>query len=274
MRREIFFFPVAAVLALAGCATPNPDLPPSEPDEVAVAGGQNGKALLERSARSQGNDLRRYREVKVAYDGTWSSFPKLTQKVLVDADFRETSEEVYFPAVGKVKQIHRGPGGQKTVVRSRPDAISVSYEGRVNEDSEVKAAAALVADAYTMFLFGSSWLLKHGSEFSYLGQRDVEGVACDLVAVTLRPGLGVAERDRAVAWLDGESGVMRRVTFTLNGLDSTQGAEVDVTFDDFLTASDGSLWPGYFLEMIRRPVNTRAHEWRATSLVVDGQRVR
>ncbi|MCB1077555.1 MAG: hypothetical protein KDM64_06980, partial [Verrucomicrobiae bacterium] len=56
----------------------------------------------------------------------------------------------------------------------------------------------------------------------------------------------------------------------LNGLESTQGAEVDVTMDRFVPGAAGSQWPTHFVEMIREPVNTKAHEWQAEAIVVDG----
>ncbi len=269
-----FWCAVPIALMSVGCAVTSLELPPDSPGIASIPGEPDGRALLEQSARARGDAARPHREVKVAYDGRWSTFPKLTQKVLVDPDFRQMSEEVYFPASGGVEQTHRGAGGVKKVSRSRSGKISVSYNGKASDDPGVKAASALVADAYTMFLFGASWLLDNGEDFRYLGRQSVSGWECALVEVWLRPGIGQAGEDRAVAWLDAETGLMRRVTFTLNGLESTRGAEVDVTFDGFLTAPDGSRWPGHFVEMIRRPVNTKAHEWWTTSLVVDGVRVR
>lgn len=269
-----FWCAVLIALMSAGCSVTSRELPPDSPGIVSIPGEPDGSSLLERSALARGDATRPHRRVKVAYDGRWSTFPKLTQKVLVDPDFRKASEEEYFPASGRVEQTHRGPGGEKSVSRSRSGRISVSYRGKESDDPEVKAASALVADAYTMFLFGASWLLDNGEDFRYLGRKPISGKECDLVEVWLRPGIGLADEDRAVAWLDAETGLMRRVTFTLNGLESTRGAEVDVTFDDFLTAPDGSRWPAHFVEMVRRPVNTKAHEWWTTSLVVDGVRVK
>ncbi len=272
--RPIAMAMAVALLTLAGCASGPGEFPPTQPDASASTGGLDGKQLLETSAKRQGNDLRRHRRVDVAYDGRWTTFPRLTQAVLVDADFRGSSEERYEPGKNRVSQVHRGSGGEKTVRRVRPGTIEVAYNGEPDRDPEVEASAAFVADAYAMFLFGSSWLLKHGGDFRYLGRREIAGHPCDLVEVTLEPGLGLADRDRVVASIDAGSGLLRRVHFTMNGLESTRGAEVDVTFDDFLTAPDGSRWPGRFVEMIRRPVNARAHEWWTTSLAIDGKAVK
>lgn len=263
-----------SALLLASCASGPSPLPPEAPSAVALSSGKDGRQLLTTAARKQGNELNRYREVTVGYDGEWSTFPKLTQHVLVDPDFRGSSEERYQPARGLVVQTHRGKGGEKAVQRVRGESIDVSYAGEANVDGDVKAAAAFVADAYAMFLFGSSWLLDQGQEFRYLGTGEVSGNVCELVEIILTPGLGLADRDRVIAFIDAETGLLRRVHFTMNGLESTQGAQVDVTFDEFLTASDGSVWPTHFVEMIRRPVNTKAHEWWTTSLSLDGGKVK
>ena len=190
-----------AALLLASCASGPSPLPPEAPPAAALSSGKDGRQLLRTSARKQGNELNRYREVTVGYDGEWSTFPKLTQPVLVDPDFRGSSEEKYQPARDLVVQTHRGKGGEKTVRRVRGESISVSYGGEANTDEEVEAAAAFVADAYTMFLFGSSWLLDQGQEFRYLGTGAVSGNPCELVEVILTPGLGVADRDRVVAFI-------------------------------------------------------------------------
>lgn len=260
--------PLAGVVALAvaGCAT-SPAPPQFAP--------RDGRELLEQAAKRQGTDWRKVRDVIVAYDGRWALFPRLTQPVLVDAGYRGSSEERYRPRLGRVDQVHRGPDGEKRVVRTRSgDAVSAMYDGRPAGDPEVLAAAALVADAYPMFLFGASWVLAEGSDFRHLGPADLDGAACELVEARLRPGIGRSAEDRVVVWIERETGLTRRVYFTLNGLESTRGAEVDVTMSGFVPGPGGSRWPSQFLEMIRRPVDTRAHEWHTTSLVVDGFRVK
>lgn len=256
---------LSLALATIGCSTA-PDL---------ASGPQsNGRSILEESARRQGTDFSATREVRVSYDGKWSLFPKLTQPVLVDPGFRGSSVEVYRPAREWVEQIHTGPSGEKRVTRQRSEgATGVAYNGKPSTDVEVVTAAGLVADAYTMFLFGASWVLDQGEDFRHLGESRLGGAVCDLVEATMRPGFGGAETDRVVVWIDRETKITRRVHFSLNGLESTRGAEVDVTMDGHVTAPDGGQWPTRFVEMIREPVNTKAHEWEATSLVVDGRSI-
>lgn len=264
MRATLFL--LVLITGMPGCASRLPDVRPTDRD---------GKSLLEWSAKHQGTDWRSFSEVTVGYEGRWSLFPKLTQPVLVDAGYRGSSVERYLPALGRVEQSHDGPSGEKKVTRVRASKqIQVSYNGLRNRDAEVESAAALVADAYTLFLFGASWVLEHGNDFQYAGEKALNGSECHLVEVRLRPGLGRAPEDRVVVWIDRESGIMRRVQFTLNGLESTRGAEVDVTLSGHIPGPDGTLWPMHFVEMIRKPVNTQAHEWTTTSLKVGGVKVK
>jgi len=102
----------------------------------------------------------------------------------------------------------------------------------------------------------------------------LDGERCHLIAGRLSPGFGNSAEDHFIAWIGRDSSLMRRFQFTLNGLDSTRGADVDVTFSDFRKAADGSVWPGNFVEYIQRPLLAKAHQWRMTSLRLDGTRAR
>ena len=116
-------------------------------------------------AKASGDPWSTYRKVEVAYSGEWSGIAKKVQPVLVDPNFRKSSVELYEPRSSRVKQVHNGPGGTKVVLRT-PKSTKVSYAGVESGDSEVKAASALVADAYTAFLFGPSYLKTRASDLS------------------------------------------------------------------------------------------------------------
>jgi hypothetical protein len=252
--------PLAAALLLASCSSL-----PVPGHATAVAPGDAARQIMTQAAASQGDGWKKYREVGVEYSGEWSAIVKRLQPVLTDPDFRVSSVEVYQPATGKIRQVHTGPLGSKTVVRQRPDT-RVSYNGAVSNDAEVVDSAALVADAYTAFLFGPSWLLRKGTDFKLIGERTLDGEPCHLIEGRLSPGFGNSHEDHFIAWIGRDSLWMKRFQFTLNGLDSTRGADVDVTFSDFQKAADGSVWPRHFLEYIQRPLHAKAHEWRMTSL--------
>ncbi len=235
---------------------------------------QSGKALLQESSRAHGNRFQSYSNVTVNYDGKWSGFAKMTQPVLVDAKFRGKSTEVYRPRSGNVTQVHTASGGRKDVSYRYSGSTSVSYNGKKTTDREAVDAAALVADAYSMFLFGPSYLLRFGSGFQAAGTGRVSGKSCQIVSGVLRPGIGNSRSDQFRVWIDTKTKVLRRVEFSINGLESTRGAIVDVTMDGFITAKDGSIWPTKFVEHVRKPVNMLAHRWQTTGLVIDGMRVK
>lgn len=242
-------------------------------DGRATAGAPQAAEWLERSAKAHGRPWTAYRSVEVAYDGKWNGLVKRLQPELVDADFRKSSVESYDTRRSRVVQEHRGPGGRKRVERSRQD-VMVSYNGEVIGHEPRRDASALVADAYTAFLFGSSWLSEHAENLSLLSPVNYEGQRCQRVQGRLRPGFGFSVEDRFIAWIDEESGLLRRLQFTIEGLESTRGADVDVAFSEHWKASDGSIWPGRFVEWVQRPVLVKAHDWQMTGLKVDGRKLR
>ncbi|MGJ8634048.1 MAG: hypothetical protein ACSHX7_09010 [Luteolibacter sp.] len=259
-----------SALVLLGCVSCS-SLPVPEP--TGGDGSSDAKVILRNAAKAEGDLWRSYRKVEVGYDGEWSGLAKRVQPVLTDPEFRKSSEEVYEPRAGRITQVHSGVAGTKRVVR-KGDGIEISYNGEKDEDTEKNAAAALVADAYELFLYRSSLLVEKGSGFVLSGERELDGRICYLVSGNLEGGIGDSPGDSFIAWIGKESGVMERFQFSLNGLESTVGADVDVTFLEKWKAKDGSVWPGRFLEHIQRPIHAKAHEWRMTSLVVDGRKMR
>ena len=74
--------------------------------------------------------------------------------------------------------------------------------------------------------------------------------------------------DAGFLYIAHDDRLMRRVRFTLNGLDATKGAvaEVDAGYHALL---HGVNWPTLFHERLIRPVPTPVHDWRLTGLDVD-----
>lgn len=260
--------PALAAGLLASCSTlpvPGPAAGPPPSGEAA--------ALLRESARRHGDPWQKHRRVEVGYDGEWSAIATRLQPVLTDPDFRKSSLETYQPRLARVHQTHRGPGGIKVVLRQRP-STEVRYNGTPAGDPEVLDSAALVADAYTAFLFGSSWLAAQGRDLRGLGEGELDGEICQQVAGRLSPGFGAAGEDHFIAWIGRDSRLLRRLQFSLNGLASTRGADVDVVFSEHWQAPGGTVWPGRFVERIQRPLRAKAHEWTMTSLQIDGRRLK
>ena len=235
--------------------------------EVASLMESDAKALqlLRESSQKSGNAYQRFRSVEVEYDGEWGKLATKIQPVLTDPQFRKVSTDTYSPRLGKVVQIHRGAGGEKTVVRTRKN-VEVTRNGERVSDEEERHAAALVADCYIVFTFGSSALLELGSGWKLIGERRLNRERCSLIAGTLRPGFGMSEGDGVIAWVGQETKYLKRVQMSLFGLASTAGADVDLTYGYFQPGPDGTVWPRYFNERIRRPFDIQAHEWRMTKL--------
>lgn len=251
---------LAAAIALSGCAS-------TRFPETA----ENGRpaAILSQSAAAHGmNAFAGIRDISVRYDGGWAAIAPKLQPVLADSKYRSASEERLQLRARTIAQLHRGPDGEKYVVRT-PESVSVRYDGIANDEPDVRAAAALVADAYTMFLLGPFFfqqeMARNRAQIAYGGTEKIDGAVHDRLVITLRPGFGEADKDRVLVSIGRADRILRRVYFTLNGLDSTQGAAVDVTFSDHKRIG-GVLWPTRFYERIRAPLKLPAHRWRMTGL--------
>ena len=221
--------------------------------------------LVAASQRAHGkNAFAKVRDVSVRYDGQWASLGPRFQPVLADTSFRRASEERLLVAPRIIAQEHTGPAGKKVVVRA-PGKITVGYNGAPSTDYETKRAAALVGDAYTLFLLGPFYFDRPGVVLAPNGEAVVDKAMCEQVLAVLRPGFGTAKEDRVILFIDRATKQLRRVRMTLNGLESTRGAEVDVTFRDFRTI-EGVLWPTDFDERIRVPFDLHAHHWKMLGL--------
>ncbi len=253
-------FILLSLALLPACSSlPVPGSMPVTGDSAAA------RRLLVRSSAASGDPWEKLRRVDVAYAGKWSGIAARIQPVLVDADFRKSSTEVYLPGSRRVRQVHTGPGGTKEVVRA-PGLIEVRYGGVRNSDPDVNDAAALVADAYTIFLFGPSYLKTRATGLGLVGSRKVGGEICDGVQGTLQPGIGRSEADRFIVWIGRDSALMRQFQFSIDGFAATRGADVEVTFSEHWKAPDGTIWPRHFVERIVRPISVQAHDWRMLSL--------
>lgn len=252
----------AIACLFSACASPKistREVPKSEAKAV---------ALLADSQRVHGaGAFAKVRDLSVRYDGRWASVGRRFQPVLADTKFRRSSEERLLFGPRIIAQEHSGPAGRKVVVRT-PGRVAVSYNDSLSADVEANAAAALVADAYTMFLLGPFYFSRPGILLAFDGEGIVDGAVCDEILAVLRPGFGSAKEDRVLLSIDREAKQLRRVRMTLNGLESTLGAEVDVTFRNFRRIG-GVLWPTDFDERIRVPFDLHAHHWKMLGLDIN-----
>ena len=261
-------------LGLVGCSTP---LPLARPE--AVAHDPAAERLLQQSADEHGwAAYLGLGDINVRYEGAWRPLIDRVQPVVVDKGFRGASEERLMPQAGVVAQAFTGPAGSKHVWWQRgkasegalasPGQVAVWFNGQPNTQAAADAAAALVAEAYGLFLLGPLWLAGQGHAMQMGGKARVDGRACQVVQVWKRPGLGRVALDRVAVYIDAERGITRRVQFTLEGFANTQGAVAEVdTFEH--QRRFGVLWPMRSYEEVVHPIRLPAHDWRIAGLDVN-----
>ena len=256
---------LALASALAGCGSNVAPIP--QTPAAAVHSPADARALLNACVAAHGGAAAyaRLRDVNVRFDSHWAAVGPKLQPRLADTGFREGSEERYLAAGNHngwiVGQDHHGPKGEKFVGRY-PGGVVVWYNGAESYDPEVKSAASLVTDAYSMFLFGPDFFVQRAASLQKLPDPgDVDGHACDRLLAVLQPGFGLTKEDRVVLYIDRDNHLLRRVSFTLNALDSTQGAEVHVDLLEHQRIA-GVIFPTRFYERIDRPVGLDAHRWQ------------
>lgn len=264
-----------ALPVLPGCTAPLPPLssPVTTPDV---------RALLAESAAAHGLPaLAQVSDLNVSYAGEWPALIGSLQPALVDRGFRGRSEEHLLLRESLAAQAHTGPDGRKQVVRQTAPgtqgSVRVWFNGEEARDGERQAAAALVADGYSLFLLGPMLLAGHwAAERELVMERaGVERIVldgrahdCDVLRVRVAPGLGFSEAEQLALFIDREGRLMRRVRFSLDGLESTRGAVAEVdTFDH--VSLHGVRWPTRFHERLLRPLPLPVHDWRLTGLDVN-----
>ncbi len=267
---------VATAHFLSGCAYHQMD---SIPTTSAAGNPKGGRALLAQCVEAHGGQAAyaRLHDVNVRYAGHWAALGPKLQPKLSDTGYRGGSEERYLVGAAgfTVGQHHTGDKGEKWVYHAPLEEAEVGYHPRERgndptldrpSDPEVRDAAALVVDAYASFLFGPYFFQKRAVSVQKLDDGIVlDHRPCDRVLAILQPGLGRSPEDRVVLCIDQQTHLLRRVQFTLEGLESTRGAEVYVDLMAYRRLA-GVEWPTEFYEHILTPVNLPAHRWRMTGL--------
>jgi hypothetical protein len=237
------------------------------------------QARLSESAQAHGlAAYRGLRDINVSYAGKWRPLIGRLQPVLVDGGFRVSSQERLLPAQGLMGQTHTGLSGTKYVRRhAMREAGSASGQGEVRVwfngeqalDTDQRAAAALVADGYVLFLLGPLALIDRDHVMELGGTESVNGRACDVLHVRMVPGLGFSALERLALLIDREDSIVRSIRFSLDGLASTQGAVAEVETYDHIQRH-GVTWPTRFYERLLRPFpRLPVHDWTLTGLDVN-----
>lgn len=256
--------PIALLLLLGGCMSRGIPQASGNGEQPAA------RAVLQKSAEAHGlTAFRQIDDLSISYAGEWYGLVAKIQPTLIDADFRQGSQErMIFKGGPLIGQRHLGPKGSKQVIR-RSGNVQVFYNDAPADDRDVLAAAALVADGYRMFLTGPFYFLDGNLSLEVGDDQSVEGRLCTTLIAVRRPGHGLSAEDRYLLFIDRENHLLRRVRFSMEGLESTQGAIAEVDFFDHQEIA-GVTWPTRFYERLRKPIpSLPVHDWRLTGLEVN-----
>lgn len=271
-RRQLLALSALPLLGLGACSTPLP-LPAAAEDPA--PSDPAAERLLQASAAEHGAAAYAgLRDINVRYEGSWRPLIHRIQPVIVDREFRGWSEERLMPHEGLVAQAFSGPAGRKQVVWQRPPGresrgqVAVWFNGQRNTQPEPDAAAALVAEAYGLFLLGPLWLAGRGHRVQMGEPARVHGRACQQLQLWKRPGLGWTPLDRVALFIDAEQGICRRLRFTLEGFANTRGAVAEVDCFEHQRRF-GLLWPMRSYEEVVHPIRLPAHDWQIAGLDVN-----
>lgn len=237
----------------------------------------DARALLDQTQAAHGKAaFLAIRDLSVSYDGKWFELVTRIQPVLTDKTFRKTSEERMLfgdkSADNVIAQMHTGDAGKKMVLRdsSLPlgERASVWFNQQPEMNRDKIAAAQLVVEAYQLFLY-PAFYVERASYLERVGTDSVGGRECELLLAVVRPGIGNSAEDRVVLYIDKQDKLVKRVRLTLEGLDSTKGAVVDVDHDRFVEIA-GVIWPTHFYEALVAPFpGLPAHDFSLRGLDVN-----
>jgi len=266
LRRSIAISVLALLTACSNMPTPQQSTTQAD-----------ARALLDQSQAAHGKAaFLAIRDLSVAYDGKWFELVTRIQPVLTDKTFRKASEErmLFSDKFGDsvVAQIHTGDAGKKMVLRDASLPLGERASVWVNQQAETNrdkiAAAHLVVEAYQLFLY-PAFYIERAAHLERVGSGNVGGRDCDLLLAVMRPGIGNSAEDRVVLYIDKQDKLVKRVRLTLEGLNSTKGAIVDVDHDRFVEIA-GVTWPTHFYEALVAPFpGLPAHDFSLRGLDVN-----
>ncbi len=255
----------ANLALLSGCG--------SIPKPQQSATSADARALLDQTQLAHGKAaFAAIRDLSVRYDGNWFNLVTRIQPVLTDKTFRQSSEERMLLDENLVAQLYTGEGGKKFVLRDglRPlgERASVWVNQRPETNRDKIAAAHLVVEAYQLFLY-PAFYVERAAHLERLSEAEVNGRDCERLLAIMRPGIGNSTEDRVVLYIDKQDKLIRRVRLTLEGLESTQGAVVDVDYDRFVQIA-GVTWPTHFYESLVAPLpGLPAHDFSLRGLDIN-----
>lgn len=253
---------VLIVVLLGGCGTSFP-----RPGDTATKGSLNGQEIFERSLNAQTRGNKALRNVSYETDGSWEFLVTKVQPLITDDSYRMIGQEFIDLEAGHYTALFSGPAGTKKVIRTT-DTVAVYYNGQQSKDDDVLKAAAMTADATSVFYLGPAALGHREYQFTRLSDIVENGTIYYRIYSVVEPGFGFSERDELVFWIDRDSFLVYRTHITLEGFRTTRGAHVDVT-NLANRQVDGHIFASEFFERVRGPLALDVHHWWMTSIGVN-----
>ena len=209
---------------------------------------------------AQGSDrVAELAEVRAQLDGKWNPLATAFDPILTDPQFRIHSDERYQVDAPVTEQNYRGPGGNKRVLRDS-SSVRVWYNGTETQDRDVKAAAALAADCYRMFVLGPVFFQERSARFELKGKENVDGVECDELSAHIRPGLGFAADDTIELAIDRTNHRLVRIRMSPSGWERTRGKTAEIFLREPTTLG-GITFPTVFHEQMQAFLPVAVHDW-------------
>lgn len=249
--------PLSPLLALAGCASPWPEVPPGP-------GSRSASDLLRACATTMGlSKWRGSKDANLRIGGAWWATPalRLPGQQLGPLQLRMLTDPVPALTIGLTAQVD-GLHWQalcldmETKVWIQPSVPTTSAKALYSRDT--RPVAQLLADLHRLMVAAPLVLADFSGPVNWAEPQTIDGRRCDHLHLSVTPGLGHGESDRLSLFIDRDEGRLRRLQVSLTALGPDQ--RVDVALGGH-RALDGITWPTRW--------QAGALSWQLTGLDVD-----
>lgn len=234
-------WPLSPLLALAGCASAWPPVPPGP-------GSSSARQHLLDSAVAQGLPAyRSLRDISLALRGNWW----LPEEAMSSAGAAAGDLQLrLLPATGAMA-IRFGEAGAAMQLLRQSKAMATGPGDRLWQaglpvgDAARRRALAVVAELHRLLLLGPIAVAGHGGPVNWAEPETLDGRRCDHLHLALQPGLGDAASDRLSLFIDRDQGLLRRLRVSLTGLGRDGDAPVEVDLAGHRRLQ-GMVWPTHW----------------------------
>ena len=265
-------FILSCLFLLNACATPM--LRPAEVGEKnqaltpVISDNKTAAFLSDKTLAAHGGaSLTTLNDISLSVKGNWGFIPAKVMPKVADQFYRVSSQERYLPNKGIYSAFYNGPAGTKKVVRT-PKSVDVFYNGKEPTDAELLQATAMTSDAFLLFSLGPLGLYRYQTDFKRLPDGRLKDKNYHRIYSEITPGLGFADKDEVVLWIDPKTYLTYSLEVTLKGFKATQNAHVNVIYLEYFKQG-GFIIPKRIDERVLAPINAHAHSWTVTGFDIN-----